>query len=166
VIEFQFVKPGKGTAFTRTRLRHMITGNVIDRTFKTGEKMAPADLVERQMQYLYKQDDKYVFMDTSDYSQIELQEKHLGDQSGFMVEQIVVSILFFNERPIGVTLPNFVDIPIASCEPGVKGDTASGASKTCTLATGAVIQVPLFVADTDILRIDTRTGEYVERVKK
>jgi elongation factor P len=164
VIWFQFVKPGKGTAFTRTRLRNMINGNVIDRTFKTGEKLEPADLQERQMQYLYKADDKFVFMDTSDYSQLEMAQDQL-DQAGFMVEQIVCSILFYNERPIGVTLPNFVEIPVTECEPGVKGDTASGASKTATLATGATIQVPLFVREGDILKIDTRSGEYVERVK-
>jgi elongation factor P len=165
VIDFQFVKPGKGNAFTRTKLRNMKTGAVIERTYRSGEKFTPAALEEKQMQYLYADGDQYCFMDTGTYEQVYLTKEQIGDGFGFLTENLVVDILFHSHEAIGVTLPNFVEIEVAESEPGVKGDTTSGASKPATLTTGIVIDVPLFVEAGDVLRIDTRTGEYVERVK-
>lgn len=166
VVDFQFVKPGKGNAFTRTKLRNMKTGNILERTYKSGEKLTPAQLEEKQMQYLYHDGTNYCFMDTSTYEQVFLSPEQVGEAAELMPENTVADILFHAERPIGVTLPNFVELEVVESEPGIKGDTASGASKPATLATGATINVPLFIEQGDVLRIDTRSGEYVERVKK
>jgi elongation factor P len=166
VVEFQFVKPGKGTAFTRTRIKNLITGAVLDRTFRTGEKLEPANIEEREMQFLYHEGDSYHFMDTSTYDQMIITDDVLGDSAQLMPDNINVTVLIFNERPVGVTLPNFVELEVTHTEPGIKGDTASGATKPATLSTGAVINVPLFIEEGEILKIDTRTGEYIERVRK
>jgi elongation factor P len=164
VIDAQFVKPGKGGAFTRTRMRNMITGNVIDKTFRSGEKLEPADLNEQKMQYLYA-DDMYHFMDTETYEQLEFTEEQVGEARRFLKENIEVDVLFFNNRPIGITLPIFIEVEVTETEPGIKGDTASGATKPAVVATGAKLQVPLFVNEGDVIKVDTRTGEYIERVK-
>jgi elongation factor P len=166
VVDFQFVKPGKGNAFTRTRLKNMITGAVLDRTYKTGEKLIPALLEEHDMQYLYKEGDRYHFMNNETYEQVELDEDHLGEAKNWLVENLSVKILYFKEQPIGVTPPNFVEMEIIESEPGVKGDTATGATKPGKLITGAVIMVPLFVNQGDWIQIDTRTGEYLRRVAR
>jgi len=166
VVDFQFVKPGKGTAFTRTKLKNMMTGAVLERTFKTGEKLEPADMEERQMQYLYREDDHYVFMDTSTYDQLRLTEDLMGDNKHYLMDGTMVDVLFFSERPIGVTAPNFVELKVTSTEPGFKGDTSSNTFKPATLETGLEVQVPLFVEEGELLKIDTRTGTYVERVRK
>lgn len=166
VVEFQFVKPGKGTAFTRTKIKNLMTGAVLDRTFRTGEKLEPANIEENQMQYLYQEGDKYCFMDNSTYEQAFIEADIVGDVAQLMPDNINVDVLFFDERPIGVTLPNFVELEVTHTEPGIKGDTASGATKPATLSAGAVINVPLFIEEGDVLKIDTRTGDYVERVKK
>lgn len=166
IIESQFVKPGKGQAFTRTRLRNMITGAVIDRTFKSGEKLEKADLEERQMQYLYPEGDQFVFMDTANYNQLHLNRELLGDTPDYLQDGMMVDVLFWGERPIGVTPPTFVELEVTDTEPGFKGDTTSSVQKPATLSTGKVVQVPLFVNTGDVLKIDTRTGEYVERVKR
>ncbi len=166
VVDFQFVKPGKGTAFTKTRIKNLITGAVLDKTYRSNEKLEPANTEEKQMQFLYAEGDNFCFMDNATYEQVYIQRDLLEDVRGFMPDNLVVSVLFFNERPIGVTLPNFVELQVAHSEPGMKGDTASGATKPATLSTGAVINVPLFINEGEWLRIDTRTGEYVERVKK
>ena len=166
VIDFQFVKPGKGTAFTRTRLRNMITGAVLDKTFKTGEKLEPANIEALQMQYLYSEGTHYHFMDTETYEQLALDEDQIGAAKTFLLANMNVTVLLYNERPIGVDLPNFVELQVVEAEPGFKGDTASGATKQVTLTTGATLQVPLFINQGDILKIDTRTGDYVERVGK
>jgi elongation factor P len=166
VIDFQFVKPGKGNAFTRTRLKNMISGSVLDRTFKTGEKLEPAHLEEHNMQYLYHEAGVYHFMNNASYEQCGIVDDKVGDAANFLIENISVDILFFNHEPIGVSLPNFVDIQIVEAEPGVKGDTATGATKTVKLSTGHSIQVPLFVNQGDFITIDTRTGEYYSRAKK
>jgi elongation factor P len=166
VVEFQFVKPGKGTAFTRTKLKNMITGAVLDRTFRTGEKLEPANIEDKQMQYLYQEGDNYCFMDTTSYEQVFIPAEVLGDTAQFMPDNTNVDALFFDDKPIGVTLPNFVELEVTHTEPGVKGDTASGATKPATLSTGGVVNVPLFIEQGEWLRIDTRTCEYVERVKK
>ena len=165
-VEFQFVKPGKGTAFTRTKLKNLITGAVLDRTFRSGEKLTPANTEEREMLYLYADGDNYVFMDNTTYEQTYIPSDVLGDDALFMPDNLDVTVLFWNDRPIGVTLPFFVELQVEHTEPGVKGDTASGATKPATLTSGGTINVPLFIEEGEWLKIDTRTGEYVERVKK
>jgi elongation factor P len=166
VIYFQFVKPGKGQAFTRTKLRNMMTGNVIERTFKSGEKLEKADLEEREMQYLYPEGDHLVFMDNASYEQVSITAEQLGDNKFYLTDGLMCSVLLFNERPIGVTPPNFVEFEIAETEPGFKGDTSGGTTKSAKIITGLEIQVPLFIEQGERVRIDTRTGEYAERVKK
>ena len=165
VVEFQFVKPGKGCAFTRTKLKNLITGAVLDRTYKTGEALIPADIAEVEMQYMYKADD-YFFMSLEDFDQIPVSAEVLGEATNWLVEEMVVKILMFRSRPVSVELPNFVELEIEYCEPGVRGNTAQGATKPATLTTGAIVKVPLFVERGEWLKIDTRTGEYIERVKK
>jgi len=164
IVDFQHVKPGKGNAFTRTRIKHMITGAVLDKTWKSGEKFQGADVEERAMQYLYKDGDNYVFMDNSTYEQIHLSADAVEDVKDFMPENLTVQIMFFQEKPVGVTLPNFVELEVVKCEPGVRGDTATNVTKPATLSTGAVVQVPLFINEGDVIRIDTRTRSYLERV--
>jgi elongation factor P len=166
VVYFQFVKPGKGQAFTRTKLRNMISGNVIERTFKSGEKLEKAEMDEREMQYLYPEEGFYVFMDTSSYEQLRLTAEQLGENKYYLSDNLMCSVLLFNERPIGVTPPNFVEFEIAETEPGFKGDTSGGTTKLAKIVTGLEIQVPLFIEQGEKVRIDTRTGEYAERVKK
>lgn len=164
IIEFQHVKPGKGGAFVRTRLKSLISGNVLDHTFRSGDKVKKPDFEEKEMQFLYgDKSGSYHFMDLSTYDQIGISSEELGESSGFLQEQISVTVQFYNGKPIGVELPIFVTLKIVKSEPGVKGDTASGATKPAELETGAVIQVPLFVAEGDLVKIDTRTGEYIER---
>ncbi len=166
VIEHQFVKPGKGQAFTRTRLKNMLTGAVIDRTFRSGEKLQPADLEERHMQYLYADGDSYVFMDSQTYDQVSITAEQLGDNRFFLLDNTEVDVLFFEGKPIDVTPPTFVELKVVETEPGFKGDTASGATKPAKLETGLSVQVPLFVEEGDVLKVDTRTSKYVERVKR
>ncbi len=165
VTYFQFVKPGKGTAFTRTKLKSLLSGNTLDRTFRSGEKLAPADIEEREMQYLYDEGDARVFMDTSNYEQINIQNKTIGDDARWLKDEMMINVLFWRGRPINIDLPNFVELEITYCEPGVKGNTATGATKTAELSTGAEVQVPLFVEQGETIKIDTRTGAYVERVR-
>lgn len=165
VVDFQFVKPGKGNAFTRTRLKNMMTGAVLDRTYKSGEKMIPAKLEERNMQFLYVDGGTYHFMDNESYDQVEIDTEGVGDAVSYLVENMGVSILYFKERPIGINLPITVELEVTGTEPGVKGDTASGATKPATLQTGYTLQVPLFIKEGEKLVIDTRTGAYLERAK-
>ena len=166
VVEANFVKPGKGTAFTKCKIKNLITGAVLDRTWRSGEKVDLADTSNRKMQFLYQDGDHYIFMDNETYEQVPIEKDILGDDVNYLVDNTIVDVLFFNEKPVGVELPNFVEIQITECEPGVRGDTAQGASKPATLSTGAVVQVPLFIEEGEWLKIDTRTGQYVERVKK
>lgn len=166
VVDFQHVKPGKGTAFTRCKLKNLQTGQQLERTFKSGERFEEPNLEFKNMQYLYAEGDMYNFMDVSNYEQLMLNAVTLGDQVGFLTENIEVNVLFFNEKPINVELPTFVLLPIEYCEPGFKGDTATGASKPATLKGGHVVTVPLHLKEGDILKVDTRTGEYVEKVNK
>jgi elongation factor P len=166
VVDFQFVKPGKGTAFTKTRIKNLITGAVLDRTYRSNERLEPANIEEKQMQFLFTEGDNFCFMDNESYEQVYVARDTVGDAAKFMSDNLVVNVMLFNERPVGVTVPNFVELQVTHAEPGMKGDTASGATKPATLSTGAVIGVPLFVNEGEWLRIDTRTGEYVERVKK
>lgn len=165
VVDFEFSKPGKGQALYRCRLKNMITGSQFDRTYRSGDKFNSADLEEQEYQFLYKQDESYHFMHTSNYEQIELSGEAVGDAVNFLTENLVVSMLIFQERPIGINLPNFVNLKVIQSDPGIKGDTAAGATKPATMETGFVIQVPLFIEQGEALKIDTRTGNYVERVK-
>lgn len=165
VVEFQFVKPGKGQAFTRTRLKNMMTGSVLDRTYKTGEKLTPASLEERQMQYLYQEGDSRVFMDTGSYEQMNLSEEQLGDAANYLLDNLMVDVLLFDGKPIGITPPTFVELCVTNTEPGFKGDTSSGTTKPATLETGLSVNVPLFVNEGDMIKVDTRSNAYVERVK-
>ncbi len=165
IVDFEFSKPGKGQALYRCRLKNMITGSQFDRTYRSGDKFQVADLEEQDMQFLYKQGDSYHFMNTTSYEQIELSAAQTGDATHFLIENLVVSMLLFQGRPIGISLPNFVELKVVRSDPGIKGDTAAGATKPATLETGYIIQVPLFIEEGEILKIDTRTGTYVERVK-
>ena len=148
----------------RTKLKNLITGGVVEKTFRAGEKAGKPDLEEKTMQYLYAEENQYYFMDTENYEQTFLTKEQLGENKDFLQENITISALLFQGKPIGVELPIFVELAVAKTEPGVKGDTASGGNKPATLETGATIQVPLFVNEGDTLKIDTRTREYVERI--
>ena len=164
IVEFQFVKPGKGTAFTRTKIRNMISGAVLDRTYKSGEKLKPADTEDREMQYLYNDGD-FHFMDNNNYEQVILDSNAVGDAANYLTENMLIEVGFFKGRSIGISLPNFVVLEVTETAPGEKGNTVTGASKPAVVSTGYSVNVPLFVNEGDQLRIDTRTGEYAERVK-
>jgi elongation factor P len=164
MVYFQHVKPGKGGAFVRTKVKNLKTGRVLDRTFRAGERVEEADVEERTMQYLYQDGENHVFMDTQSYDQIPFTPEQVGDARKFLKENLEVSVVLWRGRPIGVELPSFIEATVTRCDPGIKGDTASGATKPATIETGAVLQVPLFIKEGDVLRVDTRTGAYVERV--
>ncbi|NLN07168.1 MAG: elongation factor P [Firmicutes bacterium] len=164
IVEFQHVKPGKGSAFVRTKLKNARTGAVTERTFRAGEKMERAIMDRREMQYLYNSGDEYYVMDNETYEQYALTKDQIGDGIKYLKENMNVTVLFYQDKIFGVELPNFVELVVVDTEPGIKGDTASGGSKPAKLETGLVVQVPLFVNVGDTLRIDTRTGEYLERV--
>jgi elongation factor P len=163
MVEFLHVKPGKGGAFVRTKLKNMINGRVTDQTFRSGEKVGRPDIEEKEMQYLYKDGDTYCMMDNETYEQIFLTEEQIEDCRGFLLENTVVKMLTHNGEPIAIELPNFVTLTVTQSEPGLKGDTATGARKPATLETGHTLGVPLFVNEGDKIKVDTRTGEYVER---
>ncbi|NPV42467.1 MAG: elongation factor P [Firmicutes bacterium] len=164
VVDFQHVKPGKGAAFVRSKLKNVKTGGVIEKTFRAGEKIPRAHVDRKDMQYLYNSGDLYYFMDMETYEQIPLQEEQLGDSIKFLKENMQVTVMFFDGVSIGVELPTFVELEVTETEPGFKGDTATGGSKPAKLETGAVIQVPLFIEIGDVVKVDTRTGEYISRV--
>ena len=164
VLEFQFVKPGKGTAFTRTKIRNLISGSVLDHTYKSGEKLKPADTEDREMQFLYSDGD-FHFMDNNNYEQVSLESSVVGEAVNYLTENMMIEVSFFKGRSIGLSLPNFVVLEVIETAPGEKGNTVTGASKPAVVSTGYSVNVPLFVNEGDQLRVDTRTGEYVERVK-
>ncbi|MBA4391436.1 MAG: elongation factor P [Syntrophus sp. (in: bacteria)] len=166
IVDFQHVNPGKGGAFVRTRLKSFISGNVLDRTFRSGEKLDVPDMEEKQMQFLYKEGTDYHFMNENTYEQIFIDEKSLGDTKNYLKEGMVAMILFYQGKTLGVDMQNFVELLIVQTEPGVKGNTAQNATKPAVLETGYAIQVPLFVEEGDTVRIDTRTGDYMDRVLK
>ena len=166
VVYFQFVKPGKGTAFTRTKLKNLITGAVIERTFRTGDSLEEADVEEFKMQYLYNAGEDYYFMNLDDFDQLAIGASVLGDQKDWLLEEMQVDVLMYKGAPVGVTVPNFVELEITHCEPGVKGNTAQGTTKPATVSTGATVNVPLFVEEGTWIKVDTREGKYVERVRK
>ena len=166
VIEYQFVKPGKGQALYKCKMKNMVSGSIVDRTYRSGEKFEKADLEEHKMQYLYSDSGEFHFMNNETYDQTALVQDQLDGADSFLYENLMVDMLFFNGNPIGLTLPNFVELEITKSDPGVKGDTASNTTKPATLSTGYVVQVPLFIDEGEWIKVDTRTGAYVERVKK
>ena len=165
VVDFQFVKPGKGQAFTRTRIKNLKTGAVIDRTFRSGEKIEPADVEVREMTYIYPDGEDYVFMDPSG-DQLTVLGSVLGDGRNYLTDGLEVEIVLFKGEPIDVTLPPHVVVEVTKTDPGVRGDTASNVTKPATISTGAVVQVPLFINEGETIKVDTRTGEYMERVNR
>ncbi|HEY4002561.1 MAG TPA: elongation factor P [Candidatus Xenobia bacterium] len=164
IVEFQHVKPGKGSAFVRTKLKNVKTGYTVDKTFRAGEKVNRAIVERREMQFLYHSGEEYTFMDVKTYEQLPIQGSFLGDSVKWLKDSMLVQVLVHEGLPLGVDLPNFVDLKVMETEPGFKGDTATGASKPAKLETGATINVPLFVDAGDVIQIDTRTGEYMKRV--
>lgn len=164
VVDFQHVKPGKGAAFVRTKLKNIKTGNVNEITFRAGEKIARAIMEKKEYQYMYVTGDEFNFMDNETYDQITLTRDQLGDSAKWLKEGMNVEVLYFQGAIMGVSIPNFVELEIIETPPGVKGDTASGGGKPATLEGGAVVQVPFFVNTGDKIRVDTRTGEYLDRV--
>lgn len=165
IIDFQHVKMGRGGAIIRTKLKSLRTGNVLEDTFRSGEKFETPQLEEKDMQYLYAEGDMHYFMDTENFEQIPLTAAQLGDIKKFLKEDMTVKVLTYKGAPLTVELPNFVELKVAKTDPGFKGDTASGGNKPATLETGAVVKVPFHINEGDILRVDTRTSEYIERVK-
>ncbi len=166
VTEFQFSKPGKGQALYRCKLRNMITEVILDRTYRSGDTFEPARLEEHRMQYLYSQEDEFYFMDVKNYEQSMLTAEQVGDAKNYLIDNLEVDTLFFEDKPIGITLPNFVDLSVTRADPWAKGDSVSGDSKPVTLETGYTLRVPPFVEEGTRITVDTRTGEYVTRVKE
>lgn len=165
IIENEIVKPGKGQAFNRVKLRNLKSGRVLERTYKSGESVEGADVIEVDLQFLYRDDDAWHFMDEQSFEQYMADANALGDVANWVKEQDVCTITLWDNVPISVTPPNFVNLLITETDPGVRGDTAGGANKPATVETGAVVRVPLFVDQGEIIKIDTRTGEYVNRVR-
>ena len=165
IVQFEFTKPGKGQALYKCKLKNMVTGAQFDKTFRSGEKFKQPDLDEQEMEYLYSDGEQYCFMNTSSYEQEFLSTEMVGDAINFLKENTVCSILLFDGTPIGISLPIFINLKVEKTDPWAKGDTASGDSKPATLETGYVLQVPPFIDEGELLKIDTRTGQYVERVK-
>lgn len=166
IVDAQFVKPGKGSAFTRTKFKNLIDGRTFEENVRSGNSYPRADTDEQQMQYLYKDGDNYVFMNNTNYEQVMITEAALGDDANYLVENLEAKVMFFEGRAISIELPNFVELEITYCEPGIKGDTATGSTKPATLSTGAIVNVPLFVEQGEWIKVDTRTNSYSERVKR
>jgi len=166
VTDFQFSKPGKGQALYRTKLRNMLTGNQFERTFRSNDKFEKAPLEERGMQFLYHQGSEYHFMDLKNYEQFIITAEQLGDDINFLIDNMEVQVLLFNNGPIGVTLPNFVNLTVTQADPWAKGDTSGSDTKPVTVETGFELQVPPFIVEGDKIQIDTRTGAYITRVKE
>ena len=163
VLEFQHVKPGKGSAFVRTKMKNLLTGSTIERTFNAGERVAAAKVERREMQYLYESSGEYTFMDTESFEQIGLSADQVGDGVKYLKENMTCYIVLYREAPISVELPNSVELAVTETDPGLRGDTASGGKKPATTETGAVVKVPLFIETGDRILVDTRTGQYLGR---
>jgi len=166
ILENQFVKPGKGQAFNRVRMRNLLSGSVLDINMKSGDTVPEADVSIDSMQYMYASGDGYHFMNTKTYDQVELTEEQVGEAKNYLTENLEVTISFFEGKAIAVEVPNFIEMQIVKCDPGVRGDTVSGATKPATLSSGYEVHVPLFVEEGEWVRVDTRTGEYLDRVRK
>ena len=167
IVDFQHVNPGKGSAFVRTKLKNLETGQVLEKTFKAGVDTADKpNLEEKEVEYMYSDAEGFYFMDQSNYETIQLNRDYVGDAKDYLQEQMHLSVLYHNDKPISIDLPNFVELKVAQTDPGLKGDTASGGMKKAIMETGLQVNVPLFIKEDEKLKIDTRSGEYVERVKK
>ena len=166
IIENEFVKPGKGQAFNRVKLRNLKTGRVVERTYKSGESVEAADVIDMDLQYLYNDGTEWHFMHEESFEQYAVSESIVGEASKYLKEQDICTTTLWNGEPIIITPPNFVNLTVTQTDPGLRGDTATGAVKPATMETGAVVRVPLFIEEGEVLRIDTRTGEYVSRVKE
>ncbi len=166
IVECQHVKPGKGVAFVKTKMKSLVTGRVLEQNFRSGDKVETPNLEARTMQYLYKDGDMFVFMDTTSYEQIRLMADAVDSVSDWLKDNLEVEILFHNNKPINVEPPTFVELVVTQTDPGYKGDTAQGGTKPATLETGAVITVPLYLKEGELIRVDTRNGSFVERVNK
>lgn len=166
ILDFQHVKPGKGNQFSRTKLRNLLTGQLLERTFKSGERFEVPNVENKEMQYLYKDDSGWNFMDPANYEQVALNADQVGDASNYLIENLKVMVLIYNDRPVSVEVPKAVNLKVAHTEPGVKGDRVTGATKHATLETGLVVNVPLHIGEGDLLRIDSTTGDYVSRVNE
>lgn len=164
VVEFLHVKPGKGAAFVKTKLKNVESGNVLEKTFRAGEKLPRAILDKRDMQFLYKSEDEYVFMDNETFDQINLTKEQIGESVKYLKENMVINVLKHDTRIIGIDIPNFVELEVVDTPPGEKGNTATGGTKPATLETGAIVNVPFFVNNGDKIRVDTRTNSYLDRV--
>lgn len=166
IVDFQHVKPGKGNQFTRTKLRNMLTGQNREMTFKSGEKFEVPNVANREMSFLYKDDTGWNFMDQTTYDQVLMMAPEVGEAANYLTENLKVTIVFFNDKPVGVDVPRAVNLTVAQTDPGIKGDRVTGATKPATMETGLVVHVPLHINEGDMLRIDTDSGEYVERVNQ
>ncbi len=166
IVDYQHVSPGKGRAFTRTKLKNMLNQNVIERTITSGDKLDRANTQQIEMQYLYRDAEGYHFMNQANYEQIVLNEVQLGLGKDFLQEHLVIKVMYFNERPIGVELPTFVELKIVETDPAFRGDTVTGGSKPAKLETGATVGVPFHLKEGDLIRVDTRDCSYVEKVNK
>lgn len=166
IVEFQHVSPGKGSAFVRTKLKNLQTGQVVEVTYKVGEKVGVPNLEQKEMQYLYTNGESYTFMDMESYDQVELSAAELGDQKFFIIENSVAQVLFYEGKAVSVDVDNFVELKVAETQPNIKGDTSSGGGKPAIMETGLKVTVPFHINVDDLLKIDTRTSQYVEKVKK
>lgn len=165
VVEAQHVKPGKGGAFCRTKLKSLKTGSILERTYRVNEKLDSPNLEQKEVQFLYASEGQYYFMEINTFEQLFLREDQLGTSKNYIKENMVLNILYFNDNPIGIDLPLSVELAIAKTDPGIRGDTATGGTKPAFLETGAVVKVPLYLNEGDVVKVDTRTGEFIERVK-
>jgi elongation factor P len=166
IVDFQHVNPGKGAAFTRTKMRNLRSGQVVENNIRSGDKVAKPDTDDRSMQYLYRDSEGFHFMDTGNYEQITLSEDAIGDTKYYLLENSVIQVLFYQGRPLTVETDTFVELKVTETQPGIRGDTATGGSKPATLETGLVVSVPFHINEGDVLRIDTRTNEYMDRVNR
>lgn len=164
IIDFQHVKPGKGAAFVRSRLKNVRSGSTTEKTFRAGEKVSRAIIERKEMEYLYNNGEEYIMMDTESYEQVTVSAQQLGDSVLYLKENMHLTVMIYKEENIGIELPNAVELTVVETDPGFKGDTAAGGSKPAKLETGLVVQVPFFINEGDVLRIDTRSGEYLTRV--
>jgi elongation factor P len=164
IVDFQHVKPGKGNQFTRTKLKNLLTGSNLERTFKSGEKFEVPDIVYKDMNFLYKDESGFNFMDQTSYEQMALNTEVVGENANYLIENLQVQVCVFNDRAVGIEVPKSVSLKVTSTEPGFKGNTVSGTTKPATLETGHVVQVPLHINEGDVLKINTTDGAYVERV--
>ena len=165
VVDFQFVKPGKGQAFTRTKMKNLLTGGSLERNIRSGEKLEPADVEEKSMQYIYPDGEGYVFMNSHTGEQISMPSDAVGDDAGFLIDGAEVTVTLYRGNPVSLSLPAHIIVQVTQTEPGVKGDTATNVTKAATISTGAVVQVPLFVGEGEWIKVDTRNRSYLERSK-